>query len=82
VARDIGDWFRFELGPRRALSDGAGGVRIPVTAYIGPTVWAQFHVDLVGADLRMTGEPEDVPALARVLIPDVEQTRLPGVPTR
>lgn len=73
VARDIGDWFQFELGPRQALSDAAGGVRIPVTAYIGPTVWAQFHVDLVGADLRMTGEPEDVPALARVLIPDVEQ---------
>jgi hypothetical protein len=73
VARDIGDWFQFELGPRQALSDGAGGVRIPVTAYIGPTVWAQFHVDLVGADLRMTGEPEDVPPLARVLIPDVEQ---------
>jgi hypothetical protein len=73
VARDIGDWFQFELGPRQALSDAAGGVRIPVTANIGPTVWAQFHVDLVGADLRMTGEPEDVPALARVMIPDVEQ---------
>ncbi|OFW74702.1 MAG: hypothetical protein A2Y55_08945 [Actinobacteria bacterium RBG_16_68_12] len=73
VARDIGDWFSFELGPPQALSDGAGGVRIPVTASIGPTVWASYHVDLVGADLRMTGEPEDVPPLARVAIPDVEQ---------
>lgn len=33
----------------------------------------EFHVDLVGADLRMTGQPEEVPPLARVLIPDVEQ---------
>ena len=28
---------------------------------------------LVGSDLRMTGEPEVVPPLARVLMPDVEQ---------
>ncbi len=73
VTRDIGDWFGFELGSRQALGEGAGGVRIPVTAYIGPAVWVQFHVDLVGADLRMTGEPEDVPPLARVVIADVEQ---------
>ncbi len=32
-----------------------------------------FHIDLVGSDLRMTGEPEDVPPLARTVIPDVEQ---------
>jgi hypothetical protein len=36
-------------------------------------VWTQFHVDLVGSDLRMTGNPEDVPPLARVVMPDVEQ---------
>jgi len=71
--RGIGDWFSFELGSPQPLGDGAGGVRIPVTASIGPTVWASYHVDLVGADLRMTGEPEDVPPLARVAIPDVEQ---------
>lgn len=73
AATDIGDWFRFELGAGRPLTDGAGGVRIPVTAYVGTAVWVQFHVDLVGSDLRMTGEPEDVPPLARVVMPDVEQ---------
>lgn len=72
AALDIGDWFRFELGPPRPHAD-AGGVRLPVTALVGNTVWVQFHVDLVGADLRMTGDPEDVPALARVVMPDVEQ---------
>ena len=40
---------------------------------MGNTEWAAFHVDLVGEDLRMTGNPEDVPPLARVVMPDVEQ---------
>ncbi|MGH2650497.1 MAG: nucleotidyl transferase AbiEii/AbiGii toxin family protein [Actinomycetota bacterium] len=71
--KDIGDWFRFEIGAPRPVADAAGGVRLPVTASIGTTVWASFYVDLVGADLRMTGEPEDVPPLARVVMPDVEQ---------
>jgi hypothetical protein len=44
-----------------------------VTASIGTTVWASFSVDLVGSDLRMTGEPEPVPPLARVVMPDLEQ---------
>ena len=70
---DIGDWFRFDIGPARAQSDGAAGVRFPVTAYVGATEWAQFHVDLVGSNLRMTGEPDEMPALARVVIPDVSQ---------
>src|SRR5271163_736319 len=51
TALDIGDWFRFEVGPTQAVSDGAAGVRLPVSAYIGDTVWASFHVDLVGADI-------------------------------
>jgi len=70
---DIGDWFRFDIGPARAHSDGAAGVRFPVTSYVGATEWAQFHVDLVGSNLRMTGEPDEMPALARVVMPDVAQ---------
>jgi hypothetical protein len=70
---DIGDWFRFEIGAPRPVADAAGGVRLPVTALIGTTMWAAFHVDLVGTELRMTGEPEAVPPLARVVMPDVEQ---------
>lgn len=55
AAMDIGDWFRFELGTPQVVADAASGVRLPVTAYIGATVWVQFHVDLVGSDIRMTG---------------------------
>ena len=72
ASRDIGDWFTFELGPGRAVATEAA-VRIPLTAYVGTASWAAFHVDLVGSDLRMTGEPEHVPPLARVLMPDIEQ---------
>lgn len=72
AARDIGDWFRFELGPGRAVAADAA-VRISVAAYVGTASWASFHVDLVGSDMRMTGQPESVPPLARVLMPDVEQ---------
>jgi Nucleotidyl transferase AbiEii toxin, Type IV TA system len=72
VAMDIGDWFRFEISAPRPVAD-TGGVRLPVTAFVGNTRWAAFHVDLVGANLRMTGEPERVPPLARVAMPDVRQ---------
>ncbi len=73
ASRDVGDWFRFEVGPSRAVADGAAGVRLPVSAYVGASVWAQFHVDLVGTDLTMTGEPDDVPPMASIDMPDVEQ---------
>jgi hypothetical protein len=72
AARDIGDWFSFELGPGRAVASDAA-VRIPVIGYVGTASWASFHVDLVGSDMRMTGQPDDVPPLARVLMPDIEQ---------
>ena len=73
AAADLGDWFSFELGAGQAVSDGANGLRVPIKALIGPTVWASFHVDLVGAEVAMTGEPDEVPALARVGMPDVSQ---------
>ena len=73
VANDIGDWFAFEIGAARSVADAAAGLRLPVTASIGTTVWASFSVDLVGSDRRMTGAPEAVPPLARVVMPDIEQ---------
>jgi Nucleotidyl transferase AbiEii toxin, Type IV TA system len=73
AGRDIGDWFRFEIGAGRPVGDRDAGVRLPTVAYVGPTEWTKFHVDLVGSDLRMTGEPEPTPPLARVVMPDVEQ---------
>ena len=48
-------------------------MRIPVTAYIGATPWASFRIDLAGDELRMTGQPEDVPPLARVTLPGLSQ---------
>jgi len=73
ASRAIGDWFRFEIRPSRPVADGAVGIRLPLTAYVGETVWVQFHVDLVGTDLRMTGEPDDVPPMVGIDMPDVQQ---------
>jgi hypothetical protein len=73
ASMDIGDWFRFEIGTGQPVGDEAAAIRLPVSAYVGATIWVEFHVDLVGSDLRMTGEPEDVPPLARVVMPEVEQ---------
>lgn len=72
AALDLGDWFRFELGAAQPMEDGKG-LRVPVTAYVGVTVWVEFRVDLVGSDLRMTGDADHVPPLAQLLMPNVEQ---------
>ncbi|MHB8263525.1 MAG: nucleotidyl transferase AbiEii/AbiGii toxin family protein [Acidimicrobiales bacterium] len=72
AAVDIGDWFRFEIGPSTAVA-GTVATRLPVKAFVGAPVWAEFHVDLVGPDLRMTGQSEEVPPLARVVMPNIEQ---------
>jgi Nucleotidyl transferase AbiEii toxin, Type IV TA system len=73
VSRDLGDWFRFDVGRSQPSGDGARGVRLPVIAYVGTTEWVRFHVDLVGPDVVMTGTPDHVPPLARVAMPEVEQ---------
>jgi hypothetical protein len=70
--RDIGDWFRFEIGPAQQVTAGTTS-RLPVTAVVGATVWVSFHVDLAGDDLQMTGRPDHVPPLARVLMPGIQQ---------
>lgn len=71
AATDVGDWFRFEVGPAETIGNNA--IRLPVDAIIGATTWVRFHVDLSGTDLRMTGQPDAVPAIARGVIPEVEQ---------
>jgi len=72
VGRDIDDWFAFRLGLGRSVNDGSG-VRNKVEASIGATPWAWFHIDLVGSDLAMTGRPDDVPSIARIDMPQVQQ---------
>lgn len=62
AAVDLGDYFRFTLGLAQPLAQGARALRIPVTAYLGPTEFAGLHTDLV-ANLTMTAAPDDVPAL-------------------
>lgn len=71
--RDIGDWFRFEIGRSRRVSAGGAGLRLPVKVFIGVTEWCTFRVDLVGSGIRITGQPDQVPPIARIAIPDIEQ---------
>lgn len=78
AAADIGDWFWFEVGA--ATPVGTVGARLSVTAAIGTTTWASFHVDLIGSGLRMTGQPEHVPPLAEP--PSRKSTSTATRPTR
>ena len=73
AALDLGDWFNFELGRVAPIADAPAGFRIPVIAYVGTVAWARFHVDLVAEGIRMTGTPDDVPAMAAVHLRGVEQ---------
>jgi hypothetical protein len=73
VELDLGDWCRFERGRSLRVSQGALGLRVPVAMHIGTTPWVSFSVDLVGESLSITGRPENVPSLARVGIPDIDQ---------
>lgn len=73
VAVDLHDWFRFEVGPPQPVGTGTPGLRLPITAYLGTTSWASFQVDLVGSELRMTGQPDQVRPLAVVHMPDIAQ---------
>ncbi len=73
AAADLGDWFRFEIGPGRAVADGGKGVRMPTVARLGSIEWARFHVDVVADSIRMTGTPDDVPPLTPVTIPGLDR---------
>ncbi|MFD6098487.1 nucleotidyl transferase AbiEii/AbiGii toxin family protein [Nocardiopsis flavescens] len=74
AVRDLGDWFRFETGRSTPVSDGANGVRVPVTSRLGTTVWTRFHVDVVAENIRMTGAAEDVPPLPPLDVPGLERS--------
>lgn len=71
AASDLGDFFRLALAPGRRVAEGRDTIRIAVTAYLGATEFAAFHVDLI-AGIAMTGEPDEV----RPLVP----LALPGIP--
>jgi len=69
---DLDDWFEFTVGVASPI--GTNGLRFPVVAIVGQTTWTEFHLDLAGTDLRLTGHPDDVPPIARGIIPSVEQS--------
>ena len=73
AAMDLGDWFTFEIGPPRPAGDRGAARRLPVTARVGAPKWASFHIDLAGADVVMTGKPDEVPALIDIATPGVNQ---------
>jgi hypothetical protein len=70
ASADLGDYFRFTLEPGRRIAEGRATLRVPATAYLGATVFARFHVDLVSGVL-MTGEPDDVSPLVPVELPGI-----------
>jgi hypothetical protein len=70
VTADLGDFFRFSLEPGRRIAEGRATLRVPVTAYLGATEFARFHVDLVSSVL-MTGEPDQVESLVPLDLPGV-----------
>lgn len=76
---DLGDYFRFELGPGQVIAQGGRAVRIAVTAYVGVTEFARFHVDLV-TDLVMTGVPDEVPPLVPIELPGISRASYRAYP--
>jgi Nucleotidyl transferase AbiEii toxin, Type IV TA system len=70
ASADLGDYFRFTLDPGRRIAEGRATMRVPITAYLGATEFARFHVDLVSG-VVMTGEPDDVPPLVSLDLPGI-----------
>lgn len=70
---DLSDWMTFEIGASRSVTAGtSNGLRLPVKAIIGTTPWAQFHVDLVGEGVQMTGQVDQVPSLTPITLPGLD----------
>jgi hypothetical protein len=70
---DLHDHFTFVLAEPRSLVKGIAGVRVPVTAQLGPRMFERFSVDLV-TGAQITAAPEvahpldllgDLPGLVR-----------------
>jgi nucleotidyltransferase AbiEii toxin of type IV toxin-antitoxin system len=59
---DLGDHFGFDITRIASLQEEAAGARVHVSARLGPTPFATFHIDVVVAT-AMTGTPDVVPPL-------------------
>jgi hypothetical protein len=73
AARDLGDQFRFTIGPGRLIAQAGRALRIPAIAFVGASEFASFRVDLV-AGLTMTGVPEEVPPIVPIDLPGLPRT--------
>jgi hypothetical protein len=56
--RDLGDWFEFEVGAARVMTEETG-IRVPVRCRLDSREFESFHVD-VGAGDPVVGEPESL----------------------
>ena len=66
--RDLGDFFRFEVGPPYRSVLAGKGARVSVAAYIGARRFAEFKADIVSG-LHVTGDPELVRPVPLVDLP-------------
>ena len=66
--RDLGDFFRFEVGAWSRPVLAVEGARVSVAAYVGARRFADFKVDIVSG-LHVTGEPELVRPVPLVDLP-------------
>lgn len=62
LARELGDFFAFEVTRVTPLQEEAKGSRVHTQARLGPTLFASFHIDVV-VGTTMTGLPDLVPPL-------------------
>lgn len=60
---DLGDHFVLDIARIAPLQEDAKGVRVNVTARLGATSFATFHIDVVVGTV-MTGRPDVVPPWA------------------
>jgi hypothetical protein len=67
AARDLGDFFRFDVGPGQPLIDVTKGIRLPVQSLIGPRPFERFSVDLVTHGV-MTGVPDQAAPILAPLV--------------
>ena len=76
---DLDDHFHFALSPVRPLLEGNAARRLVVVAYLGTTVYASFHVDLV-TGLELRAAPEQVDPLVPIDLPGLIRSRYAAWP--
>ncbi|PSL05932.1 nucleotidyltransferase AbiEii toxin of type IV toxin-antitoxin system [Haloactinopolyspora alba] len=67
LARDLGDFFGFEITRVTPLQEEAKGSRVHVQARLGPKPFATFHIDVV-VRTTMTGQPDLVNPLTPLVM--------------